>query len=178
MSHCVEAFLFPESLYRRVLEELPGAHFVWAPQELVMVPLTEALQERLADKGVAAVSGPYEQFYRLSAALALKLQALSKEAPVAYIETEYHEGVGSQAAILWENGAVTLGPLKTTIEEADGQFILSPPEEYAINQVLRRLGVDKGDAPDEFEAMGLRRHRSNAGWEQAASTSRPAPPKR
>jgi hypothetical protein len=88
----------------------------------------------------------------------------SRRFPVAYIQTDYHGGTGSQCAIVWRDGAVSSGPLETV----DKQGSITPLRERAINRAVMELGVERGDARDEFEALGLNRHRDNDDWVAAA----------
>jgi hypothetical protein len=78
-------------------------------------------------------------------------------------------GVGSQCAVVWRDGAVVLGPLKTTDEDGN----MTPLLEGAINRALRALGVQRGSVRDEFEALGLGWHRDNEDW-VATLSSEPA----
>jgi hypothetical protein len=80
----------------------------------------------------------------------------SARGPVAYVAAEYFGGVGVQAAAVWHRGELVLGPL-TTVE--DSPIPSRPP----ISQALHRLGASADDYIDEFEAVGLGRHRDNAG---------------
>ena len=69
---------------------------------------------------------------------------------VAYFETDYWGGEGEQSAVLWERGEMVYGPAKSR---------LGP-----INGALRRMGVERGAALDEFDAVGLGRYRDNDDW--------------
>ncbi len=73
---------------------------------------------------------------------------------VAYVETEYFGGNGVQSAAVWERGAIAFGP-----KQAD----VGP-----INEALRLLGVERTNAKDEFDTVGLGRHRGNKGWIEEA----------
>ncbi|MFF4503084.1 hypothetical protein [Streptomyces sp. NPDC001401] len=55
-------------------------------------------------------------------------------------------------------GALALGPLDTPAKKRFSRAV-SP-----ISQALRRLGARKSLGEDEFEAMGLDRHRNNDDW--------------
>ena len=80
----------------------------------------------------------------------LKLcEQLSKQCTLAYIEAEFFGGAGTQAHVLFSEGKVI------------GQAVVS---ESAINDALRYLGVAKGEAHDEFEAVGLGQHRDTDEW--------------
>lgn len=80
----------------------------------------------------------------------LKLcKQLSKQCTLAYVEAEFFGGAGAEARALFSDG------------KAIGQAVVS---EGAINEALRYLGVAKGDAHDEFEAVGLAQHRDTDEW--------------
>jgi hypothetical protein len=96
-------------------------------------------------------TGYPEGFNYLSEQLATEIARASQDGVIVYIETEYFGGTGSQGAALFENGALTYGPKSAE---------LGP-----INEALRMIGVTSdASAVDEFEAVGLTRHRSNADW--------------
>lgn len=80
----------------------------------------------------------------------LKLcEQLSKQCTLAYVEAEFFGGAGAEAHALFSDG------------KAIGQAVVS---ESAINEALRCLGVGKGAANDEFEAVGLGQHRDTDEW--------------
>jgi len=47
--------------------------------------------------------------------------------------------------------------------------VLREIAQWPFNQVLRRLGVLRGEAIDEFDAVGLNRHRSTDDWVKIAA---------
>lgn len=85
----------------------------------------------------------------LPASLAKLCEQLSAACSLAYIEAEYFGGVGTQAQALFSAG------------NSVGAVVISGT---AINDALRYLGVDRGEAADEFEAAGLGLHRDTDGW--------------
>jgi hypothetical protein len=64
-----------------------------------------------------------------------------------------------------------VGPSFTCNHQADSDehYALAAPEAMAINGVLRWLGVHRGEAVDEFEAVGLDRFRRTDEWAAAAT---------
>ena len=74
---------------------------------------------------------------------------LSNNKKLAYIEAEYFGGEGTQACVVFSNGEIEKGPLVS---------------ESAINVALANLGVAKGNALDEFEAVGLNEQRDTENW--------------
>jgi hypothetical protein len=79
---------------------------------------------------------------------------------VAYVETEYFGGEGTQAATVWDRGATIFGPAEA--------------EAGPINQALRRLGVERTAGEDEFDKVGLGRHRRNEDWIKGSAGAGPA----
>ena len=73
---------------------------------------------------------------------------VSRAGVVAYVEAEYFGGVGEQRAVVWRDGAGT--------------------EPATINDALQILGVRRTADRDEFDSIGLGRHRTTRDW----STSR------
>lgn len=75
-----------------------------------------------------------------SDALAAQLAALSTQHAVAYFETEYFGGAGTQSATVFEGG-------QRVLKRGD------------VNEALQRLGVQRGTARDAWDAVGLSHHR-------------------
>jgi hypothetical protein len=98
---------------------------------------------------------PFEHLVQLTGRLAEWAQRNSHQFPLAYVQTEYFGGPGEQAAMVWAAGSVVFGPVKTSEE---------PLLEGAVNRAVRYLGVERGAVRDEFDALGLGRHRSNETW--------------
>ena len=105
---------------------------------MALIPLTREICEELGS------SDPIENFYDLSVEIEAWALRISKAGFVAYIEAEVWGGVGDQGALGWNAGSRAFEPLRET---------------DAINRVLKLFGVDCGSAHDEFEAVGLGRHR-------------------
>ncbi len=60
---------------------------------------------------------------------------------------------------------LTAGPVSLELGGPDQVDLARSP----VNQVLRRLGVLRGEAIDEFDAVGLNRHRSTEDWVKIAA---------
>jgi hypothetical protein len=114
--------------------------------DMVLLPLTT---EALKTYGITFCPLTDEGEEELPPALQRICEQLSERCSLAYIEAEFFGGGGSQAHALFSEGML-LG--KTIVSES------------AINDALRYLGVAKGDAVDEFEAVGLGQHRNTDAW--------------
>lgn len=85
---------------------------------------------------------------------------MSREGALVFVETEYFGGPGSQAALVFRDGRRAF--VASTHED-------SPlgDDEWPISTALRSVGVERGAALDELEAIRLGRFRSTARWEAA-----------
>ncbi|EME55694.1 hypothetical protein [Amycolatopsis decaplanina] len=132
--YCLKAVIVTESARSRLLDSVEGARFVSLGQNLSLMPVTETR----FDTGLLA--------------------KCSEHGAVAYVEAEYFGGVGTQAAQVWESGETVLGPLHLAEDEP------TPAYGSPISRALRRLSVRKGAHFDEFDAVGLGRHRGTGDW--------------
>ena len=138
---------------------LAGAAQVELSQGYGLVLITPEVLDRLGGGGGNAFG---TTFWYLSAGIEALARRVSHTGPIAYLEAEMFGGVGTQATVVWLNGEVWLGPATT-------QFGWPPPDRatsphWAFNQALRQLGVTRGAAFDEFDAVGLGRHRHTGDW--------------
>ncbi|WP_052263007.1 hypothetical protein [Chromobacterium violaceum] len=76
-------------------------------------------------------------------------ERLSAQGLLAYVEAEFFGGTGTQAYALFSAG------------NRIGHVVVS---DSAINEALRHLGIGKGEAFDEFNAVGLGRYQSTDDW--------------
>jgi hypothetical protein len=56
------------------------------------------------------------------------------------------------------------GPVRTSDLWEGGKYVPTPLLDGAINRAVRLVGVERGPVRDEFDALGLGRHRSNESW--------------
>jgi hypothetical protein len=96
--------------------------------------------------------GEYFEGTYLSAGLQSALMRASNDGSLAYIETSYFGGTGSQAAAVFLAGNIAMrASLPIGREPAS--------RDDPINTALRALGVRATDREDEFDSVGLRRFR-------------------
>jgi hypothetical protein len=154
MAYWLEALIFVEADLEILFKPLTHAHRIKMPQRLGLLPLTKELRDEIAQHYPTAKKVPYEEMDLLSGSVIAFAQAISRIAPVAYIEAIYTGGYGGQSSMVWKDGEVVLGPL---IDEKN-------PMPGPINRALQFLGVSKGEAGDEFETIGLHLHRWTKEW--------------
>jgi len=143
MAYCLQALVGKVDVLGKHMSEFQHARLVPLTQGLALIPLTDDLHAEVGSGGEA------ERFEKLSPAVEQWAQRISSDGLIAYIEAEFFGGDGSQSAVVWSGGSRVIGPIHSN---------------DAINQALRFLGVQVGDAHDEFDAVGLGQHRDTHDW--------------
>lgn len=161
MAYTLRALLARRDVFAQPLPWIADSCVIPLPQDFGMVPLTQALRYQFGPAERPWLYAPYSVFTHLPEGLVPRLLDLSLRGRVAYVEAEYHGGEGEQRSMLWEDGAPVGEP------EEDSS---------AINTALRRLGVERAEGADQFDTLGLGRHRSVEDWLAEAAPAPPAPP--
>jgi hypothetical protein len=142
------------------------ARVVTLRQGLRLLLMTDDLFDEIQHDSAEA---PVPGFWKLPIGFDQSLAAWSMQGPVAYVEADYFGGVGTQIAAVWDAGALVLGPL------AEPETRTAPTRSTPISQALRRLGVSAHGHVDEFDAIGLGRHRDTDNWlDEVSSDDREA----
>ena|SRR5262245_24042472 len=148
MGHAVRGLIArPETL-----EALACKHSLRPPVALsaglAILPLRDTDLDSFLDRPFS--SNP-EHASLLSEEFMGELGTASRGGALMYFETDYFGGQGTQAAAVFQDGALVFGP-----ESAE----LGP-----INAALQLLGVRIAPpAVDEFDTVGLGRHRHTNDW--------------
>jgi hypothetical protein len=133
-------------------------------QGVCLIPLTEAVRAvcQCSDTVLVTVEG----FYELSAGIARRARELSQEWVVLYVHCEFFGGAGIHAAIAWDQERIVFGPRFTQTPGQPAELHYQPAGRpgMAINVALRALGVHAEDGRDEFDTLGLGRHRWTGDW--------------
>ncbi|MCZ7647785.1 MAG: hypothetical protein M5U26_21430 [Planctomycetota bacterium] len=159
MAYTLEAFVARKAIFGQAVL-CNGMRIVALPQEFALIPF----DDELCNAFPGATAALHVALCKLTPAAAEWAAALSRFGPVAYLEAEFFGGIGSQAAVVWQEKRVTLGPLHTQTVWKDGACSALPLREQAFNTALRLLGVNADGHPDEFDALGLGRHRRTEAW--------------
>jgi hypothetical protein len=143
----------------------PDLRVVSLPGGLTMLPVTENVAAGLDQAAVGddRINPGWVLLRQPVAALARQVSAGRR---ALYIAAETFAGPGIQEAIGWQDGVLLYGPSGTCDIEADlepGYHLVSRGES-AINVGLRALGVRAGPGQDEYETIGLTRHRYTEDW--------------
>lgn len=160
MGSSLEAFATARSGALDSIAERIQSRVVRLTQGIELVPVPEAATpEDWQDA--------YEEFSYLAPDLSAAARLASTAGPIAYLEGETFAGEGIQRAVLWRRGQLAWGPRHTCDVEADagGELVWAPDHrDAAINAALRELGVERGDAFDEYAALGLHLKRTTEDW--------------
>ncbi|WP_145053029.1 hypothetical protein [Paenibacillus xylanexedens] len=131
---------------KRLKEKYTSTKIIPFYNELIVIPLTDEVYDEInMNQGTTICNYDY-----LTEIISSYCREISKLGLVAYIEAEYFGGTGSQSAMVWDSSQVIF-------EETLSQS--------AINRSLELLGVCKLQGKDEFDTVGLGRHRNTEDWE-------------
>ncbi|WP_086822182.1 hypothetical protein [Allokutzneria sp. NRRL B-24872] len=154
MGYCLEAVIASELVLRDLAGIVAEARIVPLGQHLSLLPMTAAFFDAITVPGAPELDG----FWKAPLGFGSALAACSAKGPVAYVEAEFFGGDGTQVAQVWNAGKVVLGPLGL----AEGEPF--PAIGSPVSQALRQLGAARHEYFDEFEAVGLGRHRDTDDW--------------
>jgi hypothetical protein len=154
MGHQLEALVIPEAAVAQARAELRHTRAIALTRALYLVPIVDASFDALRERFPDALDPLYPEFWKLVGPIVLVAKRLSHVGAVAYIETDYFGGVGEQAALVWRAGEVVMPAAKG--------------KRGPVNAALRLLGAKAGRSNDEFDAIGLGRHRHTDDWLDAA----------
>src|SRR5262249_5112275 len=107
MGHRIQAFISREELLREITQHYPTAVVIPLPQGFGILPVTEQLYDELPNPQHPDEAD--DRFLYLGPKLHQIGKAFSAKAPLAYVETEYFGGTGSQGAVVWANGQMIFG---------------------------------------------------------------------
>jgi hypothetical protein len=157
--HSIQALIASENVMSAAVRLVPALTPCPLPQGLVLTPVTEDVELALSAAGFTSPTSA-----SAVAEIAPKVQAfaarLSEHGPVVYVGTDFFGGIGSQDAMVWTDGTLTL--IIQQDEDNPSAWPDSP-----ISRALRSIGVNAEDGQDEFDAIGLGTHRSNDAWVEA-----------
>jgi hypothetical protein len=151
LSYELHAVIAEAGLLTSAAAAVPSARTAPLRHGLALLPVTDVLYEALGGDATGAHPG----FRQLPGGLAGLLAEWSKAGPVAYVESEYFGGVGEENAAVWRDGRPALGPLHL----AEGES--APAEGSPVARALRALGIRALGSRDEFDVVGLGRHRDH-----------------
>jgi hypothetical protein len=129
---------FVAALPRAITPVVLGAGILWTPLDDDAVDSIDATQTAIREDPAD------RELVHLTAHLAGLVARCSGREGLAYFETEYFGGVGSQGAAAWR----------------DGDRVLTSG---TVSAALRLLGVQRTATKDEWDVVGLAHHRRMPG---------------
>ncbi|HUT30900.1 MAG TPA: hypothetical protein VMX13_13995 [Sedimentisphaerales bacterium] len=144
MSYTIQAIIGPVGVLAALHE--PNVMVVAIPQGFGMIPLTESLRR---DLGIPLLPFTGQESTVIPHPLEVLIKKVSKGGTLAYIEAEFFGGLGTQASFVVKQ------------ERFEQRLVVGRD---AINNALRCLGVTKGGACDEFDALKLGENRCTDDW--------------
>jgi hypothetical protein len=148
LAYQLQAFLGPREVLEPLRTAFRGARLVpLLAEPLVLSPFVQVLRSAVQARGADEERG--WPFSFLSRRGARAVQDVCTAGSFVYVDAEFFGGAGHQSAVGFQDGAPAFGPVAAR---------------DAINQALRFLGVQPAGKQDEFDTVGLFRHRSTDAW--------------
>ena len=158
--HDVKALIADESQLRQTMAALSNAVICPLRDGFALVPITDGLAAELAQFAPSAEASWLPDMKPGVRQIALRI---SSDSPVAYVSTEYFGGDGGQDAMAWSQGEVIFSPQSQGYGEAWPNT--------SISRALRAIGVIAEQGKDEFDTLGLGRHRETHRWAEAYAST-------
>jgi hypothetical protein len=149
VGYAIEALLGAAGVLEPLTRDYRIARVVELDRGLAMIPMVEILRNAIQRQNHDPEKEPNWPFWHFSPEGAMTVAETCEQGALAYVEARFYAGVGTQASVGWRDGALRHGPLAS---------------KDAINQALRFLGVEAQDGKDEFDTVGLGRHRLTDMW--------------
>src|SRR5262245_40171270 len=127
MGHALHAVIGRPAPIAQFASRWFSAHLVRLPQGFALVPLTESLHDEIVAAEKSEAPDLFPQFERLSASVEAALREASASGPLAYLETDYFGGCGTQSAVAWDRGSVLSVPFKTETSWNGSDYVMKPP---------------------------------------------------
>lgn len=144
MGHHIKAIIGSRSDIQKLAEDLVCAKPIELPQEFAMASMTFQLLEDVEEIMEPSEAGECSGLDGLDSSVVWLLKNYSLHTKLAYIETDYFGGVGTQGGVLYENGSEKIPP-----QTGNG----------TIDALLKELGVRRNPDKDEFDCLELGKYR-------------------
>jgi len=146
MGYNLKAFIGQVERLEPVTTRFKNAKLIPLTEQIALIPMTDDLFNEINDYRVNNNIDGYEY---LTTDIESEIIETINIGLIAYIEVEYFGGTGVQNGILWKN--------KKRIFEHSGT-------KAVVNSILQQFGITRSKSRDEFETVGLNRHRYTEDW--------------
>lgn len=145
MGHCIQVIIGTHAAIQNIANDWIYAQEIELPQGYGMIFLTNALLDDITELfDIPDEEFGYPMLNYFTVAADQLLQEYSFRTKLAYVETDYFGGVGTQAGVLYENGRISIEPCSGA---------------GTINLLLKELGVWCVPGKDEFDSLNLVKYR-------------------
>ena len=141
MGHCIQVFIGKQKLIEKLASD-QNQTFVSLRQEYAMIYLLDQYDETLEPANVKYEFEEALDYF--TSEIHDMMQQYSFYDMLAYIETDYSGGFGTQAGVLFSDGKMVIAPTK---------------EKGIIDEILHQMGVCREAKKDEFDSLGLGNYR-------------------
>jgi hypothetical protein len=157
--HEVEALIAKTDHLAAAARKFETAKLCSLRQGFSLLPITDALAKELLGYRSETEDVLTRPLECLSDGLHALAVAISHDTSVAYISTCYFGGQGRQDAVVWDNGSVRFSPVTPGYSQ--------DWPNSSISQALRMIGVIAEGGQDEFDSLGLGKHRETHRWAES-----------
>ena len=145
MGHNIKAIIGKREDVQKLADELFRAKMIGLPQNFGMIMLTEKLYEDMEVlSGDFFRDDPCSELEGFDKTVAWILERYSPHTKLAYIETDYFGGVGTQGGVLYSDGR---------------ELMSARVGEGTINALLKELGALEKPNMDVFNCLELGHYR-------------------
>lgn len=144
--YILQAFIMRKSDQYKLTDHYKHAISIDIGYKLSLIPLTTELFDEMNKQATSALIG---QFNYLTENIEIELLQSCENTQMIYIEADYWGGKGTQIVIIWENKQ---------------RRYLSHFTDREINKALKALNIVAAQGKDEFDTVGLGRHRTTEDW--------------
>jgi len=146
MAYVLKAFIGKKKNLKGIEKEYQSAKIVELKNNYCIIPVTNSLFNEINKMRLSTKTNFY--FY-LTKDFENDILEIVLNKKIAYVESEYFGGNGGHLGVVWENGKRIY----------DGKL-----HKKTLNEILKVLGVKKSLFKDEFETLGLNKHRFTENW--------------
>jgi len=146
MGYYLKAFIGQKESLTPISNKYSYSKLIDLSDQISMIPLTDELFDEINQMENSSEISSYEF---LTENVENKTLDLIGNKKLAYVESEFFGGQGGHIGLIWEYGQ----------REFMGEY-----KKDTLNEILKKLGVIRNGNQDEFETVGLDRHRNTKDW--------------
>lgn len=146
MGYYLTGFLGRQEDLKGIEKKFQNSKIIPLTDQIALVPMTGELFDEINNYRGNNDIGKYKF---LTSDIENEILKVIDGQMISYVEVEYFGGQGGQSGIIWKEG-------KRIFEKEFDQGV--------VNSILGHFGIVRGKSMDEFDTVGLGRHRNTADW--------------